>query len=397
LLKSQSLLKRRPRQAATMFRKAVIAFAFVLLSKETRAESGGLRRSTPPVGEGSSLPPAAAASVSPDGAVPLDDLLKHSFHVSFSAGEDQPAAAFPGGPNCDGGYCVEGWGNKPQGEAGSSGTVLFLHGGGSNVRRYRDVWPRLGKLMPPGTDYKIIFLSAWISKSTDSMEWFRILDSSQKYPDITDRWNTHQMSDALRILEKIVEQVGSEMSDGKQLGFENVWMSGHSQGALLSAAFPLIGTQKLVKGSFSIASYPLPGRCDQSSPYLYDGGTRGCSGSAERPVGFNTEKLTALKMGFYTGTMDDQFPPSHSVAPDAVKTQVPAKADYSFPRWRVTLQKWQFDPSKGNVHFWFAPGRTHKDITWQDSSDAWFRALITFVQGKTSEIQAEAWPMWSPE
>jgi len=230
--------------------------------------------------------------------------------------------------------------SSPPGEFGAKGTVVFLHGAGGSAQDYNDLWVRGGIDVPSG--YTITFVQsprgAYEKLTTP---W---LQSSSVWADHPKTLEM-QADDDVRILKSVLHELQKEAG-----GYSKLWLCGRSQGACLATLLAVAGVGPTVAGAFSIAATALPQLQDIPAGEIYSVPTE--------------KKLSALRLGFYSGEEDLQF--TH---------KRPGDEGGTFPLLKQTLT------SFSGVNFWLKQGAGHNNIgpSNQYGGDA-FKVLFAFVQ-----------------
>merc|ERR1711972_525392 len=161
-----------------------------------------------------------------------------------------------------------------------------------------------------------------------------------------------QMGDNVKILKHVLYELQPEAG-----GYSKLWLCGRSQGACLSALLAVAGVGPTVAGLFAIAATPLP-QLQQITPGdIYSTPSQ--------------HKVRNLRLGFYSGTKDDQFGP------------YPGEEGGAFSLFKKTLKGLGFLSGGQEGHFWLKQGASHNSIgpSGDAGGDA-FKVLFAFVQGQ---------------
>jgi len=246
--------------------------------------------------------------------------------------------------------------SSPAGHFGAKGTVVFLHGAGGSAQDYSDLWTRGGIDVPSG--YTITFVQSPRGAYGKNLAtpWLQPSSVWAKEPKTLEL----QVDDDVRILKSVLSELQKEAG-----GYSKLWICGRSQGACLATLLAVAGVGPTVAGAFSIAATALPQLQDIPVGDIYSAPTQ--------------KKLSALRLGFYSGEEDRQFTDKR-----------PGDKGGTLPLLKKTLT------SFSDVHFWLKQGAGHSDIgpSKQYGGDA-FKVLFAFVQeqdpAKAGVQGVEAW------
>jgi len=230
-----------------------------------------------------------------------------------------------------------------------SGVVLFLHGAGGSADDYVNI-----DVHRPA-DWDTFFLNT----PRGGNSWM-LIDQGDT---LDHHWVNSQVEDAINYVSSIVDQLAETYG-----GYDKVWISGFSQGAVLSSAVALRGTPQVLGGAFVIAGYP------PRPLYTDDGGAKDMPtswSSAEKANKANT------KIFFYTGELDTVLPLSES-----------------FCRYSQVLGKYGIGDD--NVRYWSVTGACHYGTADQPEGQCInrispngneFVALWHAVQGQPDSVE----------
>merc|ERR1712050_302198 len=160
-----------------------------------------------------------------------------------------------------------------------------------------------------------------------------------------------QVDDNVTILKHVLYELQREAG-----GYSKLWLCGRSQGACLSLLLAVAGVGPTVAGAFVIAGAALPQLLDIPSGMIYTPPSQ--------------QKLGALRLGFYSGEVDDQF-----------TNRRPGEEGGTFPVLKKRLTDLGFFSGDQEDHFWLKSGAGHSNIgpSLKYGGDA-FKVLFAFVQ-----------------
>mmetsp|Transcript_25875 Transcript_25875/g.68798 ORF Transcript_25875/g.68798 Transcript_25875/m.68798 type:complete len:338 (+) Transcript_25875:129-1142(+) len=234
-----------------------------------------------------------------------------------------------------------------QGHFGEKGTIVFLHGAGGSAEDYEKLWATGDLALPSG--FTIVFVQSPRGSYEQSLKtpWLQPSKYWGQRPQ-TLEW---QVDDDVTILKHVLWELQREAG-----GYSKLWLCGRSQGACLSLLLAVAGVGPTVAGAFVIAGAALPQLLDIPSGETYT-----------QP---SQQKFGALRLGFYSGEVDDQFTNRH-----------PGEEGGTFPVLRKRLTDLGFFSGDQEDHFWLKKGAGHSSIGPDSKygADA-FKVLFAFVQ-----------------
>merc|ERR1712151_51661 len=157
-----------------------------------------------------------------------------------------------------------------------------------------------------------------------------------------------QVDDDVRILKSVLSELQKEAG-----GYSKLWICGRSQGACLATLLAVAGGGPTVAGAFSIAATALPQLQDIPVGDIYSAPTQ--------------KKLSALRLGFYSGEEDLQFTDKR-----------PGDKGGTLPLLKKTLT------SFSDVHFWLKQGAGHRHRPEQAVRRRRLQSALRFCAGTGS-------------